>query len=338
MKKARPLNLALQGGGSHGAYSWGVLDRLLEEDDLQIEGISGASAGAMNAVALAQGLVTGGPEGARETLERLWRKVSEMHIFSPVQRSPLDVMMGNWSLNDSPSYVAQDLLSRIASPYQINPLGINPLRAMLKSMIDFKAVKACQDVKLFISATNVRTGRAKVFEHNDITADVLAASACLPTLYQAVRIGGEYYWDGGFMGNPVIWPLIYHCTSRDVILVQTTPVTRAKVPRTAMEISNRISEISFNASLMSEMRAIAFVAKQLDEGALDPKRYKKMLMHRIHSEAKMDTLDPSSKVNAEWSFLCQMRDWGRAAAAHWLKTHKTKLGKASSLNVRKLYL
>jgi NTE family protein len=337
-KTAKTINLALQGGGSHGAYTWGVLDRLLQEDKLSIDGISGASAGAMNAIALAQGYASGGRDGARQALAKMWEDVSEMHALSPVQRTPLDALLGNWSMNHSPSYVAYDLLSRVASPYQTNPLGINPLRVLLKNLVDFKALRACKEIQLFISATNVRTGRARVFGRDEITADVLAASACLPTMFHAVKIKGEYYWDGGFMGNPVLWPLIYNCQSRDIVVVQINPVTRPHVPRSAAEIANRVSEITFNASLMSEMRAIAFVAKQLNEGSLDRKRYRKMLVHRIHSEAKMDTLDASSKMNAEWDFLMKLKKWGSTAADNWLRAHWSKLGRSSSVNIQKEYL
>jgi NTE family protein len=337
-KNKKRITLALQGGGAHGAYTWGVLDRLLEEDDLHIEGISGASAGAMNAVALSQGYTTGGVVGAKQNLEKLWKTVSDLNALSPAQRTPLDVLMGNWSLNNSPGYLAHELLSRVTSPYQTNPLGINPLRQIIKQLVDFKALRNCKEIKLFISATNVRTGHARVFENKELSADVLAASACLPTIYQAVKIGKDYYWDGGFMGNPLLWPLIYGCESRDLMLVQINPLTRSKLPRTAPEIHDRVSEITFNASLISEMRAIDFVARLLEERAVDRKKYKKMLMHRIHSEAKIDTLDASSKANTEWDFLCRLRGWGRTAATNWLRSHNSKLGKTGTVNIKREYL
>jgi len=337
-RTSKTVNLALQGGGSHGAYTWGVLDRLLEEEKLTIDGISGASAGAMNAIALAQGMAAGGRRGAQEALRKLWKDVSEMHALSPVQRNPLDALLGNWTLNNSPSYMAYDMLSRVASPYVTNPLGLNPLRVLLKNMIDFKAVRACEEMKLFISATNVRTGRVRIFERHEITADVMAASSCLPSLFQAIKIGKDHYWDGGYMGNPVLWPLIYKCESRDIVVVQINPITRNELPQTAQEINNRLDEITFNAPLMSEMRAISFASKLLDEGILDPKRYKKMLIHRIHSESKMDTLDASSKVNAEWDFLLKLHRWGHNAADNWLKAHWHQLGRSSSVNIRSEFL
>lgn len=334
----RTINLALQGGGSHGAYTWGVLNRLLEEERLTIEGISGASAGAMNAIALAQGYTAGGRKGAKASLAELWKNVSDMHVFSPVQRTPMDTMMGNWSLNNSPVYTALDLLSRVASPYQLNPLGFNPLRVLLQNMIDFKAVRACKSIKLFISATAVKTGRARVFKRNELTADVVTASACLPTLYQAIEIGGEAYWDGGYMGNPVLWPLIYHCDTRDIVIVQINPIERSDTPDTAAEIRNRIDEITFNSSLISEMRAINFVTKLINEGALDKKKYKQMLIHRIHSERQLNKYDASSKMNAEWDFLTELRDTGYQATDNWLKKHWSALNNRSSLNVREQYL
>ena len=338
VQEKRNLNLALQGGGSHGAYTWGVLNRLLEENNLSIDGISGASAGAMNAIALVQGYAENGRKGAIKALRHLWEQVSDMHIFSPVQRTPLDAMMGNWSLVNSPSYTAFDLLSRVASPYQLNPLGLNPLRILLHKMVDFKTIRACQSINLFISATSVRTGRARVFTRKELTADVIAASACLPTLYHAVEIDGEAYWDGGYVGNPVLWPLIYNCQSRDIMIVQINPVTRDKPPRTAMDIRNRIDEITFNSSLIDEMRAISFVGRLLKEKAIDPKRYREMLMHRIHSEAKLDKLDASSKMNAEWDFLTDLRDTGYAAADRWLRKNWQALGHKSTLDIQQHYL
>lgn len=340
-KKSLPhktINLALQGGGSHGAYTWGALDRLLEEEQLDIEGISGASAGAMNAIALASGFTKGGRYGAKAELARMWEHISSESLFSPIQRTPLDVLMKNWSLHASPSYLGFDLLSRMTSPYQLNPLGINPLRIMMLRMMDFEAVRACQQLKLFISATSVRTGKPRVFKRHEIDADVLAASSCLPNLYQAVEINGEAYWDGGYMGNPTIWPLIYNCNALDVVLIQVNPLTRDAIPKTAMEINNRVNEINFNASLMQEMRAIDFVARLLDDGAVDPAKYKRMHIHRIHSENKMDQLDASSKVNAEWEFLKYLRTTGYNAADNWLRAHWAQIGVESSVDIRKSYL
>jgi NTE family protein len=201
------VDLALQGGGAHGAFTWGVLDRLLEEPWLGIDGISGTSAGAMNAAVLVDGFVKGGAAGARKAIKNFWRRVSDAARFSPFQRGPLDILLGRWTLDSSPIYVGMDLLSRLVSPYDLNPLGKNPLREILSELIDFKQLPRAP-IKLFITATNVRTGRGHVFKNNAITPAVLLASACLPTLFQAIEIDGEAYWDGGYSGNPTLTPLI----------------------------------------------------------------------------------------------------------------------------------
>src|SRR4051794_31729214 len=229
------VDLALQGGGAHGAFTWGALDRLLEESWLQIDGISGTSAGAMNAAVLADGYAEGGARAARAALETFWRKVSNAARFSPFQRGPLDLMLGRWTLDHSPAFVATDLMARLFSPYDLNPRGLNPLRKILADSIDFKRL-ARGEIKLFVTATNVRTGQARVFRNSEITPDVLLASACLPTLFHAVDIEGEPYWDGGYSGNPTITPLVRECTSRDTILVQINPVERTDTPRAARDI------------------------------------------------------------------------------------------------------
>ncbi len=223
------VDLALQGGGSHGAFTWGVLDRLLEEPWLEIDGISGTSAGAMNAAVMVFGHQTGGAAGAREALGAFWRSVSDAARFSPFQRGPLDVLLGRWTLDSSPMYVAMDLMSRLVSPYDVNPMGRNPLREILAELIDFK-VLAQSPIHLFITATNVRTGRGKVFKNTEVTPDVLLASACLPTMFQAVEIDGEAYWDGGYSGNPTLSTLVRECKSQDTILVPINPIERPGIP------------------------------------------------------------------------------------------------------------
>src|SRR6185437_7658175 len=250
------IDLALQGGGSHGAFTWGVLDRLLEEPWLEIAGISGTSAGAMNAAVLADGWAAGGAKGAREALEQYWRSVSRAAAFSPMQRSPLDRLMGRWSLDNSPAYIFTDLMSRLLSPYDLNPLGFNPLREILNESIDFERLGRAP-TKLFVTATRVRTGRGRIFRNAEINADVLLASACLPTMFRAVEIDGEPYWDGGYAGNPTITPLIRESDSIDTILVQINPRERVETPRSASEILNRLNEISFNSPLMKELRMMA---------------------------------------------------------------------------------
>src|ERR1700736_6776502 len=259
------VDLALQGGGSHGAFTWGVLDRLLEEQWLGIDGISGTSAGAMNAAVLVDGHAKGGADGARAALENFWRRVSEAARFSPFRRGSLDVLLGRWTLDSSPVYVTIDLMSRLLSPYDLNPMGKNPLRAILAEAIDFERL-ARAPIKLFITATNVRTGRGHVFKNNTITPDVLLASACLPTMFQAIEIDGEPYWDGGYSGNPTITPLVQECKSQDTILVQINPVEREGRPRSASEILNRLNEVSFNAVLLKELRMIAVLRQVANPG------------------------------------------------------------------------
>ena len=237
------VDLALQGGGSHGAFTWGVLDRLLEEPWLRIDGISGTSAGAMNAVVLTSGYEAGGPEGARAALEEFWRRVSHSAQFNPIRRSPLDILLGRWTLDTSPFFVVFDMAARLFSPYNLNPQGVNPLREILADCVDFARV-AKSPIRLFVTATNVRTGRGRVFRNGELTAETLLASACLPTLFQAIEIDGEAYWDGGYSGNPTITPLVRECSSKDTLLVAVNPIERQGTPRSAREILDRLNEVS----------------------------------------------------------------------------------------------
>ena len=336
-KSPKMVNLALQGGGSHGAFTWGVLDRLLEDGRIGFEAISGTSAGAMNAVVVADGIMKGGPDGARQALEDFWQAVGREGAKSPIQRSLLNVFMGDWSLENSPSYLFFDNLTRLVSPYELNPLNQNPLRDLLEAQIDFDRVTACDKMKLFVSATNVHSGRARVFTCDEITADVVMASACLPFMFQAVEIDGVPYWDGGYMGNPALFPFFNACASSDVVLVQINPIERKTTPRTAREILNRVNEIAFNSSLLKELRAIEFVARLIDEGKLDPSDYKEVLLHRVDGGEEMLALLASSKVNAEWAFLIHLRDIGRAAANRWLEESFDRIGKESSVDIRTLF-
>ncbi|MGC2045992.1 MAG: patatin-like phospholipase family protein, partial [Pseudolabrys sp.] len=299
-----PIDLALQGGGSHGAFTWGVLDRLLEEPWLQIVAISGTSAGAMNAAVLADGWTEGGSAGARAALDAYWKRVSRAAAFSPLQRTPFDRLTGRWTLDSSPVFIAMDLMSRIFSPYDINPRGFNPLRDILAESIDFARL-ARSPIKVFITATNVRTGRGHIFRNPEITADVLLASACLPTMFQAIEINGEPYWDGGFAGNPTITPLVRESEAHDSILVQINPRERPDTPRSAAEILNRLNEISFNSPLMKELRMIALLREVADPGKGEGARWAGMRTHRIMTEMMAD-LGYSSKLNAEWEFLSML--------------------------------
>ena len=337
--KAKTLNLALQGGGAHGAFTWGVLDRLLEEPKLDFEGIVATSAGAMNAAVMTYGLIEGGREGAQKALANFWRRVSHAAAFSPVQPTPLDRLTGNRSLENSPPYIWFDLVTRLMSPYQFNPLNINPLRRVLEQSMDFEALRTdrCK-LKLNVCATNVRTGKVKVFSNDDITCDAIMASACLPFLFRAVEIGEDAYWDGGYMGNPAIFPLIYNCESPDVLIVHINPMERPELPKTATEIMNRINEISFNSSLMREMRAIDFVTQLIDQGTACSMVLKRMLIHAISADDIMLDLGVASKLNADWEFLTDLRDAGRMRAESWLTMHYDHIGKQSTVDIHNTYL
>ena len=333
----KPINLALQGGGAHGAFTWGVLDCMLEDGRVAIEAISGTSAGAMNAVVMAYGLSQGGVDGARGALSRFWHAVSDAARFSPVRRSPIDVFMGNWTLDSSPGYLAMDLLGRISSPYQLNPLNINPLADILREHVDFTQLRSCDPMKLMVSATNVETGRVKVFHCHELTAEMVMASACLPFLFQAVEIDGVPYWDGGYMGNPVLFPFYGNSHSPDIVIVQINPVERRGTPRTAREILDRVNEITFNASLLKELRSVDFVRRLLDEGALDEQRYRRMHIHLIEDDEVLTELGASSKLNAERAFLEHLFDLGRDAARRWLDRHYEALGKRSTVDTRAMF-
>jgi NTE family protein len=325
------VDLALQGGGAHGAFTWGVLDRLMEEPGLQIEGISGTSAGAMNAAVLISGQAAGGADGAKAALEQFWKRVSDAALLSPFRRTPLDVMLGRWTLDTSPIFVTLDLMARIFSPYDLNPHGANPLRDILADCIDFWRVAKSQ-VKLFVTATNVHTGRGHIFRNAELTPEVLLASACLPTLFQAIEIDGEAYWDGGYAGNPTITPLIRECSSSDTILVQVNPIERPGTPRSARDIINRVNEVSFNATLLKELRMMAVLRQVADPGNSEGARWAKMRIHRI-SSATMTELGYSSKLNAEWDFFVMLRNEGRRSAEAFLVAHRGDLGARSTLDL-----
>lgn len=328
------IDLALQGGGAHGAFTWGVLDRLIEEPGLKLEGISGTSAGAMNAAVLAHGFVEGGRAGARAALERFWRAVSRAALLSPFQRGPLDVLLGRWTLDYSPAFIALDLASRLFSPYDLNPSGFNPLEQVLADCVDFERLKAAP-IQLFVTATNVHTGRGRVFRNAQLSPRVLLASACLPTMFQAIEIDGQAYWDGGFSGNPTITPLIQHCDSIDTILVQINPVARTDTPRSARDILNRLNEVSFNSPLLKELRMMALLRQMANPGEGEGARWARMRIHRITSD-RMTELGYSSKLNAEWAFLCMLRDEGRRAADTFLRKQADSLGRHSSLDIETL--
>jgi NTE family protein len=285
----------------------------------------------MNAVVLTHGYIKDGAAGARAGLEDFWRKVSLAARFSPFQRGPLDVLAGRWTLDYSPFFIAMDMMARVVSPYDVNLMGANPLRGILVDTIDFDLLQQ-SPIKLFVTATNVSTGRGRVFRNNEITPDVLLASACLPTMFQAIEIGGEIYWDGGYAGNPTMTPLVRECDSHDTILVQINPVERPGTPRSAREVLNRLNEVSFNAVLLKELRMIALLRKIAHSVDGEGARWAGMRIHRVASEVMLN-LGYSSKLNAEWPFLTMLRDCGRVAANEFLATHGSDLGKRSSLEL-----
>jgi len=328
------VDFALQGGGAHGAFTWGALDRLLEEPWLRIDGISGTSAGAMNAAVLVDGHAKGGADGARAALENFWRRVSNAALLSPLRRTPLDILLGRWTLDHSPVFLAMDLMARVFSPYDLGPGGTNPLRDILAESVDFARL-AQASIKLFITATNVRTGRGRVFRNGEITPDVLLASACLPTLFQAIEIDGEGYWDGGYSGNPTITPLVRECNSKDTVLVQINPVERPGLPRSARDILNRLNEVSFNAVLLKELRMIALLRQVAQPDNSENAKWADMRIHRISSEVMVE-LGYSSKLNAEWEFLCMLRDEGRRAGDAFLTAHHEDLGRRSTFDLDEL--
>jgi NTE family protein len=336
--KTKSINLALQGGGSHGAFAWGVLDRLLEDERIDIEGVVGTSAGAMNAAVLSYGLTIGGNEGARAKLREFWTKVGEVARYSPLQPSWLDRTTSPGNMDHSPLWFMFDAMTRFMSPYQFNPLNSHPLRDVLMEVVDFDRLRRESKVRLFTCAANVKSGRIRVFECHEMCIEAVLASACLPFMFQAVEVDGEHYWDGGYMGNPPIFPLIYNCASRDVLLVMINPIVVDEVPKTAQAIFDRINTLSFNSSLMREMRAINFVTKLVDSGFDDGGRLKRMFIHCVDAEDEMRKLGVSSKLNAQWDFLMWLHELGRSRAGAFLDRHYDKIGRESSTDIGARFL
>ncbi len=327
------INLALQGGGSHGALTWGVLDRLLEDDRLEIAEISGTSAGAMNAVVLADGYERGGRDAARAALESFWRAISRAALASPLQRSPLDRVLGRFSLDASPGYLFFEGLSRVLSPYQLNPMNVNPLRDILEKQVDFGNVNRCKAISVHVTATHVRTGRARVFSRGDVTLDAVMASACLPQLYPAVVIEDEPYWDGGYSANPALMPLVTSSASPDIVIVQINPVVRHDTPTTARDILNRVNEISFNTSLIKELRAISLMQQIVTAKGVDLGAAGRTHIHLIHTDAEVQDLSASSKMNAEWRYLRLLFERGRGWAEAWLEASFDRVGQESTFDL-----
>ncbi len=319
------INLALQGGGSHGAYAWGIIDRMMEDGRLEIEGISGTSAGSVNAVVFAYGYMLNGAQGARDMMHGFWKRLSDSRagFATPESFKMFKMMTGS------------------VSPYQWNPLNWNPFRKTLEATVDFDALRKSKANKLFLAATNVETGKARIFTNEEITSDVVMASSCLPFLFQAVEIEGQSYWDGGYMGNPVLYPLFYHTDARDVVILHINPIYRPGVPRTAPEIENRLNELTFNSALIKEFRAIAFVTKMLEDGWLKPEfagKVKNVLIHSLRADKALKDLGVASKFNTDWRFFEELRDRGRKEAHAWLDTHFKDLGQRSSTDLRAEFL
>ena len=331
------INLALQGGGAHGAFTWGVLDHLLEDGRFVISGISGTSAGAMNAVMLADGLARGGPEEARKRLAEFWRAASLSGDLPGVQRSVIDRLFSFLPYENSPAQLWFNALSRFLSPYDLNPLNINPLKELIERFVDFDAIRACQSPKLFISATNVHTGHLRMFPPEKISADVIMASACLPFLFRAVELDGVPYWDGGYMGNPAIFPLFAIKETEDVLIVQINPIERRMTPTSSQEIMNRINEITFNSSLIGELRAIEFVSRLIDEGRLPhgtgPGQYRRIKLHRISLDDAFRKLSADSKLSSDYDFFVMLRNGGRRAARNFLDAHFDDIGIKSTVDL-----
>jgi NTE family protein len=323
------INLALQGGGAHGAFTWGVLDYLLEDGRLSFSGVSGASAGAVNAVMLADGLARGGPEEARKRLAEFWRAASIGGSLPGPQRAVLDRMLSLFPMSGSPVQVWVDTVARMMSPYDFNPLNINPLKDLIERFVDFDAIRKFEPLELFITATNVHNGRMRVFRREDISADVVMASSALPHVFRAVEIDGEPYWDGGFTGNPAILPLIASNGADDVLLVQIAPLKRDDTPTTARDILSRVNEISFASSLAAELRALEFVGRT-NNGGRDS-----INVHRIQLDGLDKKLGTASRLKTDYDFFALLHRAGRRAARRFLDRHFGDIGRRSTLDLVK---
>lgn len=330
--ESKSISLALQGGGAHGAFTWGVLDRLAEEKNITIDSITATSAGAMNATVFLYGLHKGGPAEAKSLLEKFWHKVSYAASLTPAQPNFLDKMMGITDVNMSPMFQAMDMMRHVFSPYQLNYLDINPLRDILNELIDFEVFRKIKSPKLFVNATKLQSGKMRVFPISEITNKALLASACLPYIAQTVVIDGEKYWDGGFSGNPALAPLIYNTQSSDIVIVQVTPFELDEVPTSIPDIIDRANEISFNTSLIKETKGIEILNDLIIQNKLkEDLHYRVIRLHMINNPEIMSSLGRTSKMNADWSFLCYLRDVGRQATEDWLENSYQKVGKESSV-------
>jgi NTE family protein len=328
------VSLALQGGGSHGAFTWGVLEAFLADERIAIEAITGTSAGALNAVVLAEGWREDGRAGARRRLEQFWTAIGNTGGLAPLQRKFFELFFGGFQLPADVAAWWGDLVTHYASPYQFNPLNLNPLRDLLVETVDFAKVRAQTDIKLFVAATNVHNGKIRIFEASELQPEHVLASACLPFLFQAVEIDGVPYWDGGYMGNPAIFPLFYKTSCPDIVIVQINPIERKATPRSVREIQDRLNEITFNGALLRELRVIEFVSRLVDAGKLSKTEYMRPFIHRIDGGEMLGAFSASSKLNTSWSTIEALREAGRATATAWLVANFDALGRQGTLDLR----
>jgi NTE family protein len=327
------IKLALQGGGSHGAFTWGVLDRLLADDRIEVEALVGTSAGAMNAAVMTDGLIAGGPAEARRRLDAFWQGIGAMAAHSPIQPTPLDRMVSAGNMDFSPLWRFADVMMRQFSPYELNPANANPLREHLDALVDFARLRSAPGPSLFVCATNVLTGRLRVFERAEMSAAAVMASACLPLAHHAVEVDGQHYWDGGYCGNPPIFPLIYMGGAPDILIVQLNPINIPEVPRDIRAIVDRMNTLAFNSSLMREMRMIRFVTDLIDQGQLPKDRHLRCFIHTVDAEAELAAFNASSKLNGSIAFLHHLRALGAARADAFLDEHFDAIGERSSTDV-----
>ncbi|QDC09838.1 patatin-like phospholipase family protein [Oceanicola sp. D3] len=352
-KKKIAVNLALQGGGAHGAFTWGVLDRLLETGDFEVAAISGTSAGAVNGAALKAGLVRGLADGdveegnrvARANLDWLWEQMGAipdtqisqwLAPFAP----PAEVV--SKFMEFSPYFWMQETAARVASPYSLGPFYDNPLRKVVEAF-DYTHVCHARGPDFYVSATNVRTGRIRVFRGDEITPEVILASACLPTVFRAVEakdpvtLTDEFWWDGGYTGNPALFPLYAHHLPDDIIIININPLEREELPQTPQDIANRVNEISFNAALMQELRAIAFVHRLIDSGTIPEGAMKYVRVHMISDDDLMNDLSVATKTVPNPYVMSELKEAGRRAAARFLNVNGAKVGKKSSVDLAAIY-
>jgi NTE family protein len=336
-KRPKRINLALQGGGAHGAFTWGVLDHLLEDGRLAVEGISGTSAGAVNAVMLADGLNRGGPEEARKRLAEFWRAASLGGDLPAVQRAVTDKLFSLWQGEGMPTFNWLSAWSQYLSPYDLNPLNINPLKDLIERFVDFDGLRK-DGRQIFIAATNVQTGRLHIFPKDKISAEAVMASACLPAVFQAVEIDGVPFWDGGYLGNPVIYPFFRSTETEDVLIVQINPLMRKKIPQTTRDIMGRVNEITFNSALMAELRAIEFVNRLIDQRRLPhgtgPNEYRHINVHRIVMDGLGERFSASTKLRNDFESLDLLRKLGQRAARRFLDNHFDDIGVRSSVDLK----